>query len=76
MNRKKAESLLQVDVNTLSPSELQKHKVQMLDAWRYAKGDYGTDNDFFVSIPELRAYVPANYWLLKNIETRLDELGL
>ena len=76
MKRAKAEKLLQVDIKTLTPSELQKYKVQILDAWRHAKGDYGTDNDFFVSVPELRSHVPANFWLLKNIETRLDELGL
>lgn len=73
MNRKNAERLLTVDIQKLSPDKLRTYKVQLLDAWRYAKGDYGMDNDFFVHVPELRAYVPANYWLLKNIENKLDE---
>lgn len=72
----KAKALLQVDHTKLSPSALQNHKVQMLDAWRYAKGDYGHQNDFFVSVPELRAYVPADKWILRNIENKLNELGL
>jgi hypothetical protein len=76
MTRKKAESLVQVDHSTLTEYALQKYKVQMLDAWRYAKGEYGYENDFFVKVPELRSYVPANYWLLRNIEQKLDLLGL
>lgn len=76
MNIKKAQSLVAVNHTELTQSELQKYKVQLLDAWRYAKGEYGTDNDFFVSVPELRAYVPKDKWLLRNIETKLDELGL
>lgn len=76
MNVKKAQSLVTVNHTQLTQAELQKYTVQLLDAWRYAKGDYGKDNDFFVPVPELRAYVPADKWLLRNIETRLDELGL
>ncbi|MGN0106242.1 MAG: hypothetical protein ACI4A5_00920 [Hominilimicola sp.] len=74
MNRKKAERLVTIDILKLPPEKLQAHKIQLLDAWRYAKGDYGADNDFFVIVPELRSCVPASLWLLKNIESRLDEL--
>ena len=74
MTLKKAKSLLQIDIKTLSAEELQKHKVQLLDAWRMAKGEYGYDNDFFVWCGELKAYTPKDYWLLKNIEDRLDTL--
>lgn len=76
MNRKKAERLVTIDVKNLPSDELQKYKVQLLDAWRFAKGDYGKENDFFSYVPELQAFVPANYWLLRNIESRLDEIGL
>lgn len=76
MRISKAKSLLQIDYTKLSQSELQKYKVRLLDAWRYAKGDYGTNNDFFVPVPELRAVVPADKWLLRNIENRMQELGL
>lgn len=74
MTIKKAQSLLRIDHSTLSEAELQKYKVQLLDAWRYAKGEYGYENDFFVHIPELKAFAPKDYWLLKNIESRLDAL--
>lgn len=76
MKIKKAQSLLQLDHRTLSETELQKYKVQLLDAWRHAKGDYGYENDFFVHVPELKAFVPKDCWLLKNIESRLDALGV
>ena len=76
MTFQKAKSLLQIDIKTLSDEELQKHKVQVLDAWRYAKGEHGFNNDFFLPVPELKAFVPKDYWLLKNIEHRLNELGL
>ena len=72
----KAKKLIQIDPNTLNETELQKYKVKVLDAWRYAKGDYGYGNDFFVYMPELKSFVPKEKWLLKNIESRLDLLGL
>lgn len=74
MTLKKAQALLQVDIKSLSVEDLQKYKVQLLDAWRMAKGDYGYDNDFFVWIGELKSYTPKDYWLLKNINDRLDTL--
>lgn len=76
MKLSKAKSLLQIDHTELSQSELQTYKVRLLDAWRYARGDYGVNNDFFIPVPELKSVVPADKWLLRNIETRLDELGL
>lgn len=76
MTIKKAQSLLQIHHRSLSEAELQKYRVWLLDAWRYAKGDYGYENDFFVRVPELKAFVPKDYWLLKNIESRLDALGV
>lgn len=76
MRRATAEKLITIDFSTLPQHKQQAYKVQLLDAWRYARGDYGHDNDFFIAVPELNAYVPKNYWLLKNIESRLDQIGL
>lgn len=76
MNFAKAERLIQKDLSTLEEYKLQKYKVDIIDAWRYARGDYGYNNDFFVYIGELRAFVPRDYWLLKNIENIMDALRI
>ena len=76
MTYAKAKELLSVDVSTLNETETQKYKVRIIDAWRYARGDYGYNNDFFVWVGELRAFTPRDYWLLKNIETRMDLLKI
>ena len=74
MTLKKAQKLIQEDVSKMSDEKLQKYKVSLLDAWRYAKGDYGYQNDFFYYLGEVRAYVPVDKWILRNINKRLDEL--
>ena len=76
MTLKKAQNLIQTDFSTLTEERLQKYKVNIIDAWRYARGDYGYNNDFFAYVGEVKAYVPRDYWLLKNIETIMDKLGI
>lgn len=76
MKFKKAKELLQEDFTKMNCEELQEYKVKIIDAWRYARGDYGYNNDFFVYVGELKAYTPRDFWLLKNIENRMDELGI
>lgn len=76
MKCKKAKELLQEDFTKMNCEELQKYKVKIIDAWRYARGDYGYNNDFFIYVGELRAYTPADFWLLKNIEERMKLLGI
>ena len=75
MNLKKAQNLLQIDIDTLSLEQLQKHNVNLLDAWRYANGEYGYHNDFFMHVPELRAFVPADKWILLNLRNRQQEVS-
>lgn len=74
MNLKKARRLLRMDIAVLSLEQLQKYNVDLIDAWRYAKGDYGNRNDFFVYVPEIRAYIPTDKWLQVNLETRMGEV--
>ena len=76
MNFKKAQNLIQTDFSVLSGEKLQKYKVNIIDAWRHARGDYGYNNDFFVYVGEVKAFAPRDYWLLKNIETIMDKLGI
>lgn len=70
----KARKLLQEDISKMNYEKLQKYKVSLLDAWRYAKGDYGYKNDFFYYLTEVNAYIPVDMWLLQNINARLDEV--
>lgn len=74
MNLKKAKNLLRVNIETLSLEELQRHNVALLDAWRYANGEYGYQNDFFVCVPELNAFIPADKWILLNLRNRQQEV--
>lgn len=74
MNYKKAKSLIQQDTKDMNLAQLQKYSASLSDAWRYARGDYGYNNDFFCYLPELKSYTPRDKWLLKNLETRLDEV--
>lgn len=76
MTIKKAREIVATDHKALSECELQKYRVSLIDAWRYAKGDWGYQNDFFCYCGELKAYIPKDYWLLKNIEARMAEVGL
>ena len=76
MKIEKARRIVLIDTKTLNEVELQKYKVLLIDAWRYARGDYGFNNDFFVWVGELKAYTPKDYWLLKNIESKMDELEI
>lgn len=74
MNISKAKKLLSIDISKMSLEALQKQYVSLLDAWRYAKGDYGHDNTFFAYCGEMRGFVPADYWLERNLATRLSEI--
>lgn len=74
MNLSKAKKLLSIDISQMSLEALQRQYVALLDAWRYAKGDYGHDNTFFAYCGEMRGFVPADYWLERNLATRLSEI--
>lgn len=74
MNISKAKKLLSIDISQMSLEALQRQYVALLDAGRYAKGDYGHDNSFFAYCGEMRGFVPADYWLERNLATRLSEI--
>ena len=48
MNISKAKKLLSIDISQMSLEALQRQYVALLDACRYAKGDYGHDNSFLL----------------------------
>ena len=74
MTLRKARKLIQEDIRKMSCEKLQRYKCALLDAWRYAKGDYGYQNDFFYYCGDVNAYIPVDKWLLNNINDKLDEL--
>ena len=76
MTFKKAQNIVCTDFSNFPAEKLQKYKVNVIDAWRYARGDYGYNNDFFVYIGEVKAFVPRDKWLLKNIESIMDKLNI
>lgn len=76
MTLRKARKLIQEDIYKMSYEKLQRYKCSLLDAWRYAKGDYGYQNDFFYYCEDVNSYIPIDKWILENINKRLDELFL
>ena len=76
MNLRKAQRLIQTDLAALTVEQFQKYKVALVDAYYHAKGEYGYHNDFFIEVPELKAFVPADKWLLKNIISKMGEAGI
>lgn len=41
MTLKKAQDIVCTDFSSFPAEKLQKYKVNVIDAWRYARGDYG-----------------------------------
>lgn len=66
----------------MSVTDLQKHRVNILDAWRESRAEYGIPqairDGFLISIPEMGvdAVVPVDYWLTHNLSKRLDEIDV
>lgn len=66
-------------IEDMSLEELQKHKVRLIDAWRESRAQYGftqavNDGFYKVIINEYSTgYTPADMWLTKNLEARMDE---
>lgn len=79
MKIQKAREILAKDMEKMSLEELQKHRVNLLDAWRWSRADHGfpeaVKNGFFKVIASECAYgfSPTDIWLERNLLFRLDE---
>lgn len=80
MNIRKAKSLYALNIENMSYESLLKHRVNLIDAWRQSRADYGfreaVKNGFYASIASESAsgYSPKDIWLTHNIEERLGEV--
>ena len=75
----RARQLVTENIEMMSLEQLQKHRVDILDAWRQAKADYGMEQavrDGFYRLIAADAvfYTPTDLWLTQNLTTRLDEI--
>ena len=79
MTRAKAETLLTIDIATLSLEQLQKHRVKLLDAWRESEAEYGykeaVENGFYAVITSESAsgFTPVNPFLTTNLKYKFNE---
>lgn len=80
MNIQAARNLLAKRIEDMSLEQIQRHKVRLVDAWRESRGDFGFDqavrDGFFkVLVSESASgYAPADFWLMRNLGTKLDEV--
>lgn len=80
MKRSKAEDLLRKPIESMSLEQLQKHRVGLTDAIRESEAEYGFEqavrNGFYRAIASESAsgFVPTNFWLTHNLNTRLNEV--
>ena len=80
MNIQAARNLLAKRIEDMSLEQIQRHKVRLVDAWRESRGDLGFDqavrDGFFKALASESAsgYVPADFWLTRNLGTNLDEV--
>lgn len=80
MRIEKARSLLREPIKDMSLEKLQRHKVNLIDAWRHSKADYGypqaVAEGFYKVLESASAsgFFPADMWLTHQLQYRLDEV--
>lgn len=79
MKINRAKQLVAENIETMSLEQLQKHRVDVLDAWRQSKADFGMEQavrDGFYKLIAADAvfYTPTDLWLIQNLTARLDEI--
>lgn len=80
MKRKKAEALLKKNYKKMSLEQLQKYKVELMDAWRESRAEYGfseaVKNGFYkiLDSESVSGFVPADLWLTQNLDSKILEV--
>lgn len=80
MRIEKAREILRRNFEEMSLEQLQKHYVDVIDAWRCSKADYGfseaVKNGFYKIIVdnEAQGFSPADIWLTSQLAYRLTEI--
>lgn len=79
MKLNKAKEILVKDMEKMSLEELQRHRVNFLDAWRESRAEYGfpaaVKSGFYkvVESESASGFVPSDLWLERNLLSRLNE---
>lgn len=81
MTLKQAQSLIAEVIDDMSLEELQKYRVQLLDAIRYSNGEFGDEesyrNGFYVPYQNAGGslgFVPKDKFLTTNLRNRLNDV--
>lgn len=80
MTKQKAENLLKKNYKEMNLEQLQKYKVQLLDAWRESRAEYGfpeaVKNGFYKILDSEYAsgFIPVDLWLTKNLDFKIAEV--
>ena len=75
-----ARGILSKNVETMTLEQLQKHRVELIDAWRHARADYGYPvairEGFYKKIEDAGAsgFYPSDPWLAHNLVWKLDNI--
>ena len=82
MRIEKARAILRLNIEKMSLEQLQKHYVNVIDAWRCSKADYGfteaVKNGFYKIIfdNEAQGFSPSDIWLTSQLAHRLTEIEI
>ena len=80
MTKEQVKRYLQKDVDSMTLEQIQKHRVELIDAWRHATAQYGfplaVKEGFYKIIEDAAAtgFYPSDPWLAHNIAYKLDNL--
>ena len=78
MKIERARKLLTEDIGQMTLEQIQRHRVNLIDAWRESRAEYGMDqavmNGFYIQTGEdITEHTPTDLWLAQNLSRRLDE---
>lgn len=78
MNIHKARTILSLPYENMTLERLQKHRVELIDAWRHSKASYGFPQavaEGFYKVVESNyasGYTPSDMWLTHNLLYKLE----
>ena len=78
MKYQTAKRLTTLDISAMSLTQLQRHKVRLLDAWRESRAEYGfahaVQDGFYRVVIDFGAqgFVPRDMWLTDRLNYCLD----
>ena len=80
MNIQKAHKILSLPYTGMTLEALQKHRVDLIDAWRHSKAAYGfpqaVAEGFYkvIESPYASGFTPSDIWLTHNLLFKLEKV--